>query len=176
MGISRSQAADFCLSLWKRPSLVFFLLPLKIYTGDLWGRVCGRRGNKEKSRDEPVTFQTRDFLWMLPKIQLCCRLDICRDFIGLGIMAPIGPKGTETPGKAPLDTIPTFCPLFPPKAPGFVPCPPFPPSPKLPGVIPKWICASKLSSLPYFPPIVDSGAPRWGISEKLWKGFNPHSL
>lgn len=50
----------------------------------------------------------------------------------------------------------------------------FPPT--LPGVIAKWIHASKLPSLPRFPPTVDSVASRWGISGKLWKGFNPHSL
>lgn len=38
---------------------------------------------------------------------------------------------------------------------------------------PKWICTSKLPSLPCFPPTVD---PRWGISGKLCKVFNPHSL
>lgn len=58
---------------------------------------------------------------MLPKNRLCRRLDICRDFMGLGMMAPIGARGTQTPGKAPLAAIPTFCPLFPPRAAGFVP-------------------------------------------------------
>lgn len=112
-----------------------------------------------------MTSQTGDFLWMLPKNRLCHRLDICRDFMGLGMMALTGARGTQTPGKAPLAAIPTFCPLFPPRAAGFVP-PPFS------GVLPKQIRASKLPSLPCFPPTTDPGAPRWDNSGKLWKGFN----